>query len=527
MQRDPAQRDVVSATASFMLAAGRLRVVLAAGGLLSALGYALGMPLVAGQGPRTHEGYVVLYLALFAVYLLVVRMVLRRPAADRRTLGIILGFALLFRLIVLPSPVILSSDLYRYLWDGRLQWSGVNPYRYPPAADALAPLRDPYVFPAINRPAEPTVYPPGAELVFALVAAVAPDSILGWRLFVLGCEAATIILLLRLLRRMNIAASAVLVYAWSPLAVFEGVQAGHVDFVMLPLLLVALGWRQTDRMVRVGLALAVAVLVKLYPAVLLLVWQRRGSLRLPAAFVSVFAAAYLAYGSGVGSGVMGFLPRYFGPAEDFNIGLRAFVTETIDWSLGRSGRAGLGRGAIELAERWGYAKPGLRPARMLSAEQETALRQKLAMPSGDLTEAIHAELGHQIVRGLTMLAMCGALGVSLLVIGWRRRPGPDGVFEASRAAVAAYLILLPTAMHAWYAAWILPFLAVRPSPAWFWFTGAVSLSYLKYAWDGLPWWIRALEFVPLYALLLWQWRARRVPTGSPPRSRAGASSAGP
>jgi hypothetical protein len=481
-------------------------------GLLSLLGYAFGLPLVTGRGPGTLAAYVLLYLVLFVVYLLAVVVVLRWPAFDRSTLAIIFGFAVLFRLVVLPSPVLLSSDLYRYLWDGRVQRSGMNPYRHAPAAEALASLRDPDIYPNINRPTQPTVYPPGAEIVFALVTAVVPDSIVGWRLVILGCEVLTAILLLGLLRRMAMPPSSVLGYAWSPLAVFEGVQAGHIDFVMLPALLLALRWRQAGRMLGAGIALGLAVLVKLYPAILLVAWHRRGDRRFPAAFTGVLAAGYLTYLVGVGPGVVGFLPSYFGAAEDFNIGLRAFVTEAVARAIGEDGHAALGRNSIELLRQWGFVDPRITLGRPLPPEVEDALRRTLSAPTTVFTSAMERQVGREVVRALAMLALFGALGVVLIRIGRRRQPGPRGVFEATMAAVGSYLVLVPTAMHAWYAAWVLPFLTVRPSAAWFWLTGTVSLSYLKYAWEpaGLSLWIAVLEFVPLYGLLLWEWRVRRA-----------------
>ena len=75
------------------------------------------------------------------------------------------------------APPLLSSDIYRYVWDGRVQRAGINPYRYLPDAPQLAFLRDPAVFPNINR-AEyaPTIYPPTAEALFALAAASPPAS---------------------------------------------------------------------------------------------------------------------------------------------------------------------------------------------------------------------------------------------------------------------------------------------------------------------------------------------------------------
>src|SRR5207249_2169620 len=188
---------------------------------------------------RTHVAYIVLFSALFLVYLTATRFLLRWGPDDRILLGLVLAFGLLFRVAVLATPVLLSSDLYRYLWDGRVQWAGISPYRYPPAAAELAPLRDEAIHPNINRPTKPTVYPPGAEAAFALVALVAPDSLPAWRAFLLAREGVAVWLLLTLLRQAGVTPAAVIVYAWSPLVVFEGVQAGHVDLAMIPLVLAA------------------------------------------------------------------------------------------------------------------------------------------------------------------------------------------------------------------------------------------------------------------------------------------------
>jgi len=257
---------------------------------------------------------------------------------------------------------------------------------------------------------------------------------------------------------MDVPLAATLLYAWAPLAVFEGVQAGHVDVAMLPLLLLALRWRQAGRMGRAGAALGAAVLMKLYPAVLLLAWRRPREWRFPAACAAVVVAGYAPYAIGAGPRVVGFLPEYFGSAEDFNVGLRFFLTE------------GIG-------------------------------------------------LGGEVARGTAMLLLFGALAAVLVRIGRDPREDAGGVLAAGMAAVAAYLVLVPTAMHPWYAVWILPFLTVRPSPAWLWFTGTVALSYLKYAWtpDGFPAGVRAVEYLPLYALLAWEWWTGRGVWAAPSR----------
>jgi alpha-1,6-mannosyltransferase len=432
----------------------RTRTAVAGLGGLSLVGYAAGVPWVAAAA-EPQGAYVALFVPLFVLYLLAVWVVRRRPSPDRVLLGLILTFGLFFRAVLLPTPVVLSSDVYRYLWDGRVQWAGVSPYRYPPAAPELTPLRDPAIHPHVNRPASRTVYPPGAEALFAAVVGIAPDSLLAWRLVLLGCEVATGALLLDLLHRLGRPVTAVVVYAWAPLAVFEGVQAAHLEVAWIPLALLALRWRQAGATLRAGLALGAAILVKLVPAVLLVAWWRRGDRRMPLACAVVVAAGYLAYLGGAGPYILGFLPEYLGSGEDFNIGLRYFLTGWIP-----------------------------------------------------LERAITREA----VRGIAMLVEGAALAVVLTRIARARTEDPEGVLRAAMAAAAASLILLPTALHAWYALWIVPFLCVTLSPAWLWFSGAVALSYLKYVSPSgeLPLWARTLEFFPLYGLLVWEWWTGRA-----------------
>src|SRR5207245_9827087 len=125
------------------------------------------------------------------------------------------------------------------------------------------------IHPRINRPAARTIYPPAAQWLFALAAALAPGSIVGWRLLLLVFDGATVAMLLLLLRRLGAPTTAVIIYAWSPLVLFAGVQAGHVEAAMIPLVLLALLLRQTGSSVLAGMALGITILMKLYPAVLL------------------------------------------------------------------------------------------------------------------------------------------------------------------------------------------------------------------------------------------------------------------
>ena len=83
-------------------------------------------------------------------YLVAVWVVLNGPV-DRWTLPIIVVCALGCRLIPLFSPPFLSTDIYRYVWDGKVQAAGINPFRYIPADSHMAFLRDNSIYPNINR----------------------------------------------------------------------------------------------------------------------------------------------------------------------------------------------------------------------------------------------------------------------------------------------------------------------------------------------------------------------------------------
>ena len=79
--------------------------------------------------------------------------------------------AVILRLVFLPVMPSLTTDYHRYVWDGRVQLDGVNPYKYRPYEHPLDRVH--YVGRALINHAElKTVYPPLTEAVFLGVAAV-------------------------------------------------------------------------------------------------------------------------------------------------------------------------------------------------------------------------------------------------------------------------------------------------------------------------------------------------------------------
>jgi hypothetical protein len=265
-----------------------------------------------GSIPLVNAFVAVLFVSAI-VYLLAVRLVLRQ--AGSHSVLLVLAVAVAMRIPPLLAPPFLSSDMYRYVWDGRVQAAGINPYRYVPADPALQSLRDDAIFPHINRAATArTIYPPMAQIVFQAVGRIS-QSVLAMKLAMLGFEALGCFAMLRLLALTGLPSQRVLIYAWNPLAVWAFAGNGHVDAIAIGLLGLALLVRATRRDTWTGAVLGAAILVKFLPAAVApAFWRREAAWRTPLIALGVIVALYVCYAS-VGWHVLGFLPGYFGDED--------------------------------------------------------------------------------------------------------------------------------------------------------------------------------------------------------------------
>ena len=243
------------------------------------------------------------------IYLLAAWIVVRARSA-RSTLLIVITFAVLFRLSILFAPPYLSDDIYRYVWDGRVQAAGINPYRYVPAAPELAHLRDDVIYSKINRrDYAHTIYPPLAQVLFFLTTRIS-ESIVWMKVTMLGFEVIAIWAIAQLLTFFGRPRQLLLIYAWHPLVVWEFAGSGHVDAIAVTFIAWAfLAWQRRSN-AGAALALACGTLIKLFPLVLLPAMFKRERLRIALVFMTTIIVAYLPYLSIGPKAVLGFLPGY-------------------------------------------------------------------------------------------------------------------------------------------------------------------------------------------------------------------------
>jgi len=236
-----------------------------------------------------------------------------------RALWLILGFAIGLRAYVLLFDPLLSSDIYRYVWDGKVQAAGINPYRYVPADPALASLRDGTIFPHINRATTAvTIYPPVAQFFFLIVTRIG-ENVTVMRLALVGCEAVTVAIIALFLRRMNQPVTRVVAWLWHPLPLWEIASSGHVDALMLALMLLGLWIALSGHALHGSALIASSVLVKPYVAPVLAGIWRPWDLIMPLVVIAIIALCYLPYLS-VGWGVLGFLTQGYLREEGISAG---------------------------------------------------------------------------------------------------------------------------------------------------------------------------------------------------------------
>jgi hypothetical protein len=396
-------------------------------------------------------------------YLLAIREFFSAPTFPRRVVIVGLALAAVWHIAFLRLPAGADDDIHRYVWDGRLQKLGYNPYVVVPSDPAFAKLHTDETR-TLNNPDLPSPYPPGAQLFFRAAAAI-HESTFALKIAFVLCEFVIALVLLDLLRTTGRTSHLVLAYAWNPLLAIEVAGSGHIDIVGALLLVISVAALARRWRAIAALTFGLAVTVKFLPIVLLPLYWKRIRIRdaaLAAAVVSLLYVPFLNHGriplGSLGAYVQGF--RFNGPVF---AALHQFLPPQLLVVL--AVLVGLG------AATW------LRIRKPLTTEDTLRLRSGQApFHRGDATA----------------LSPCNAV------------PPMVQVFEFDWPAFAwpmAATLLFAPVVFPWYLLWLVPFLT--SASTWLIVVWTVSiipvyvqwhLRRLTGVWGSLPAWVMVVEY---------------------------------
>jgi alpha-1,6-mannosyltransferase len=340
------------------------------------------------------------------------------------SLRTVLIVAVVVRIGWLAVPSGLSDDAFRYAWDGMLVVDGINPYEFVPADSALSAYRSIGPFEELNSGAFHSVYPPVTQYLFAGTSWLSQGDVSRffyiWKTVLVLLEVLALFLLAR-----TVSPGLLMLFAWNPAIVVSGAGQGHTDVLLALPLIAAVLLARRHRWNAAGALIAVMVLIKIWPAVVVPAFLRKKT----AVLLGALAGAVLA------------LPF-----------AASFVLDNVGQSL-------------DLYVRYFEFNAG----------PYYALKEGLRSLTGD-------DWSKQLGPFLRRLFLFGVAGIGILA--WRRRPRLEDVLFY---AYALFLVTATT-VHPWYLYPLLLLGVLRGQEVWGWqWLSVLSLgTYLLYV-DG-PYW---------------------------------------
>jgi len=444
-----------------------------------------------------------LYAGLFLPYAYFIHR-----SISSRALNPVVALALAVRFALVFAEPVLSDDLYRYVWEGRVSLAAHNPYYLAPDSEVLLRLRDAEIWPKINHPAIPTVYPPMAQFAFAFNA-LWNGGTTSMRLIFVAVEIVTVYVLWRWTRgdEGSWRLPALTIYALNPLVFVETAWSGHLDVIAWCSLVLAISvWSKGDSPAHgahaglwLGMSIAAKFLGLMALAALVLAPFRAAAWRpalakraaLLATVCLIVGASYLPYVE-AGPKLFDGLGTYAATWRSNDGGFR-LVADTTEYAI-----------STWAPDSWRYSEgPDSKVLVRLSALDEIFLRYGWTRDDDGQTIAATTFSAGQIAGTTAKLVALLIMGLALL---WCLLVERDP-FRRFAILMLTLLFVAPT-VHPWYVAWLVPFAALRPRSADLAFSGLCLMAYgawLSVARGGtwsLPAWVVAIEYLTVLALII-------------------------
>ena len=387
---------------------------------------------------------------------------------DRSFIWFIL-FGLCFRIVLLPSDPFLSDDIYRYLWDGKILAGGINPYQYAPVDIHLQQFRDQIIFPFINFPDIATSYPPVSQLIF-FINYWFGGSVLSWKILLMFFELSLFLMMYKLVKHFGLNKYRLLIYFYNPLLIIETYSSGHLEITGISLFWIGVYLFYKHHDFKSIIFFAMSILTKFITLMssLPFLTERffRKSTFLVLLCILIFSP-FLLGGIIPVPGIFSYISLW-----EFNGG----IYQTVISMLKLFG-----------VKEYHWVNP--------------------VFPSYLATLYVSYAFYYKVCAVIILLAVIIYQLKRLRILSDFRTAN---FIQKSFFLTAVLLILTPT-LHPWYLLWIIPFLVIIPNWSWLFFTFLIQASYFvlkDYALTS-DWkesvWILLFQYIPFYALLIWEY----------------------
>lgn len=143
----------------------------------------------------------------------------------------IIFISFVLRFILLFVNPLTSDDYFRYLWDGKIQSEGLNPYKYSP--QELIQFQEKEIFPFVSFPEIKTIYPPFSQIIFYTSYTLFGPAVIGLKIIYLFFDIGVIYFLFLILKHLGVNTNYIFLYTFAPLILFEFFINAHIDIILL------------------------------------------------------------------------------------------------------------------------------------------------------------------------------------------------------------------------------------------------------------------------------------------------------
>jgi hypothetical protein len=186
-----------------------------------------------------------------------------------KLLIVLISAGILIRLVFINTTPIGSDDIYRYMWDGKVQAHGINPYLYSPVDTSLNFLHSDKLPGLMNFSSMKSIYFPLSQWIFYAGYAISGENVYGYKLLLFIFELITLFSIYLLIKKLGVDRKYLLLYALCPLPIIQFAVDAHVDGFGLPFLILSLLFYLNNKKVLSLILLGISFSIKPVGLVLL------------------------------------------------------------------------------------------------------------------------------------------------------------------------------------------------------------------------------------------------------------------